>query len=487
MNFFKSLKSRLLGSVKEDLNSALSGGRLDFNSKIEDALKDLISLKTGIRLSNVPSIISEQASQNAENRRAIEKNLGDAAMPVGVSTTDPQGRGILRFPTDNTRFVDNWIIFRTIPKNIKLMPHAEGNTGIEQQSFLGDRGISQSDSKFATKDYTIALYFPNNVKDTVSVSYEAVDIGLNDVMFNTLMNEGLLEAAGDIDDAVGEAFAKAARGLDSTRSFQTGVVAPKPKFNTFSGVEFRDHSYTFQLTPYNVQDAKEITRIIHIFKMMMLPMPLADNKRLQAMPAEFSINFKGPILGNVEHPQNCFLKSCDVDYSGGKDMSFIEDNLGYKHGPFKNEEERGFQNEYIPKHYPNGITLSLVFQEILNLDRLRYHNRVSAAAKGNSQNVDDEIRSFETELEGGQSNLTQEETNEYNKITTGSFFKQETYGSMAEAQEVLTRLNLAGEYEVRMQTSPGRSNQNFTQDDIQNYRDKGYNVTPKYRIFKKGD
>ena len=39
MNFFKSLKSRLLGSVKEDLNSALSGGRLDFNSKIEDALK----------------------------------------------------------------------------------------------------------------------------------------------------------------------------------------------------------------------------------------------------------------------------------------------------------------------------------------------------------------------------------------------------------------------------------------------------------------
>ena len=50
MNFFKSLKSRLLGSVKEDLNSALSGGRLDFNSKIEDALKDLISLKTGITM-----------------------------------------------------------------------------------------------------------------------------------------------------------------------------------------------------------------------------------------------------------------------------------------------------------------------------------------------------------------------------------------------------------------------------------------------------
>ena len=42
------------------------------------------------------------------------------------------------------------------------------------------------------------------------------------------------------------------------------------------------------------------------------------------MPAEWPIDFQGPILGHIEHPQNCFLKSCDVDYSGGKDMSFIE-------------------------------------------------------------------------------------------------------------------------------------------------------------------
>ena len=32
----------------------------------------------------------------------------------------------------------------------------------------------------------------------------------------------------------------------------------------------------------------------------------------------------GPILGHIEHPQNCFLSTVDVDYSGGKDMSFIE-------------------------------------------------------------------------------------------------------------------------------------------------------------------
>ena len=42
------------------------------------------------------------------------------------------------------------------------------------------------------------------------------------------------------------------------------------------------------------------------------------------MPAEWMIDFEVSILGHIEHPQNCFLKSCEVDYSGGKDMSFIE-------------------------------------------------------------------------------------------------------------------------------------------------------------------
>ena len=66
-----------------------------------------------------------------------------------------------------------------------------------------------------------------------------------------------------------------------------------------------------------------------------------------------------PILGSVEHPQNCFLSNVEVDYSGGKDMSFIESS----------------GDAY--KHYPNGVTLNLTFSEILNIDRLRYVGRVS--------------------------------------------------------------------------------------------------------------
>ena len=74
MSFFKNLKSKLLGSIKEDLNSALGGKRISFNSKIEGALDDLIAMKTGINISNVPSKISEEALMAQESRAAAEKN-----------------------------------------------------------------------------------------------------------------------------------------------------------------------------------------------------------------------------------------------------------------------------------------------------------------------------------------------------------------------------------------------------------------------------
>ena len=112
------------------------------------------------------------------------------------------------------------------------------------------------------------------------------------------------------------------------------------------------------------------------------------------MPAEWSIDFRGPILGHIEHPQNCFLTACDVDYSGGKDMSFIESF------PQKNEDNTGFsQNDYSSmQHFPNGVILNLSFQEILNIDRIRYIDRVAANARGEEQDVAKELKEFEQNL-----------------------------------------------------------------------------------------
>ena len=110
-----------------------------------------------------------------------------------------------------------------------------------------------------------------------------------------------------------------------------------------------------------------------------MSLPTSSNKepRIQILPAEWSIDFFGPILGSVEHPQNCFLSNVEVDYSGGKDMSFIESS----------------GDAY--KHYPNGVTLNLTFSEILNIDRLRYVGRVSALTGGSPQNHMAELENFE--------------------------------------------------------------------------------------------
>ena len=138
--------------------------------------------------------------------------------------------------------------------------------------------------------------------------------------------------------------------------------------------------------------------------MMMLPMSSSKNRRIQLMPAEWSIDFQGPILGHIEHPQNCFLKSVDVDYSGGKDMSFIEGFTqsvkGVDDDPDTEVNEKVEPVNAKVQHYPNGINLNLVFQEILNLDRLRYVQRVAANAMGAQQNVQQELDEFEKQVNG---------------------------------------------------------------------------------------
>ena len=250
--------------------------------------------------------------------------------------------------------------------------------------------------------YTVALYFPTGVKDSISVEYEAKDIGLSDILMDDLLGGNFGDVYNNLQPAMKEQFMKAKQAMVSFEAFQSGTVIDNPKFNTYQGVSFRDHSYSFNLNPYNQVDAEAITKIIHTFKMMMLPMSSYQNPRNMIMPAEWTIDFMGPILGHIEHPQNCFLKSVDVDYSGGKDMSFIESfsasQAPVEDNPDTEESEARAGVAAALQHYPNGVSLNLVFQEILNLDRLRYVQRVSPYAMGAEQKTSKEIEGFEKVL-----------------------------------------------------------------------------------------
>ena len=425
MKFFKKLKSSILGSVKEDLNSALGGKQLLFNSKISGALDDLISMKTGIQISNVPRSITERAAGEAEARR-MEARLpinayDDSGCFKEAPYIPPSNRGMLRFPVDDTRYIDNWIVFRTVDRTIDAQ-HIVGSSGgigsgnqahsMEEMDATGlsTEGLQQGrngkrtyklnqseDGKGAVMNegYTIALYLPNNVKDTISVEYEATDIGIGDTILNAMFGKGGEYKMASWDamiDGFGEAWKGMANKMIAIRALQEGVAANNPKFSTFTGVGMREHTYTFNLNPYNKNDAEEITEIIKAFKMLSLPTNSMHNPRLKILPAEFEINFFGPILGHIEHPQNCFLSQVDVDYSGGKDMSFIADeSFSAAKDAVEANEKKGIEAQDAVaasaniQHYPNGITLTLQFKEILQLTRQRYLARVAADQRGKSQ------------------------------------------------------------------------------------------------------
>ena len=154
----------MLGSIKEDLNSALGSRRVSFNSKISGALDDLIAMKTGINISNVPEGITEEALLAAEARKAVEKL--DLHPEKGFGTCTPKEREQLRFPTSDHRYVDNWIIFRTVPRpltdlgagvagvktdNRDYGVQAGGIPASEQKGKYKDKFIGMS------KDYTLSL------------------------------------------------------------------------------------------------------------------------------------------------------------------------------------------------------------------------------------------------------------------------------------------------------------------------------------------
>jgi hypothetical protein len=402
MKFFKNLKESILGSIKEDLNSALGGKQALFNSKIAGALDDLIAMKTGINISNIPSKVTQEAAIASEARRKKIKNPDERVNEDGSRVT-PSNRLLLRFPTSNDRFIDNWISFRTIPRNFD-QEHMAGNAYDVDENAHGinmdapEGGFGGKKWTAAQKECTIMLYFPNNVKDTISVDYETKDIGLGESVLNEIMSSGGGLIGGL--DPVREGFRGMKESMLNATAQQEGVAVANPKFLNYSGVGMREHTYSFSLNPYNEADAEEITDVIYWFKLMSLPMSSNKNPRISILPAEWEINFKGPILGHIEHPQNCFLSTVDVDYSGGKDMSFIE-SAGADARTREDIDEGKVNVGDIDKknlkvqHYPNGINLTLTFKEILNIDRLRYVGRVAAVARGKSQDTMSELENFE--------------------------------------------------------------------------------------------
>ena len=357
-----------MGSVKADLNSALEGQRNLFNANISNALDDLFAAKFGVNISNVPKDISSHASQMAERKAAQRKLDGNFTASEEIGST-PKGKTILQFPTDvNSSFVNNWIIFSTMDQ-------------------IGAKNLNN-------KKYEIRLPLPK-LQDDIDVAYKVGDIGLGGAVAEDLTQSDWTEWGSTLWDALGtgvdEALTKMGDEIRPIRPIVMGEVQNPVKFQLFENVGFRNHTYTFELHPYNVTDSKQISEMIFALKLMALPTvgtPDKDgfsNPRRFQIPASWDIDYFGPIENQLEKPLPCGLTKVSVDYSGGHDVGFLnatpaeaarieKDELGGDLGPRIADKEIPRVDGVV---YPNGITLTLEFSELITMDALRYQKYVS--------------------------------------------------------------------------------------------------------------
>jgi len=354
-----------MGSIKADLNSALSGHRALFNSNIANSLDDLVASATGIKLSNVPKEIQSHAAQMKATASAAEKK---AERKADGKETPPKKAEQLQFPSDAMKgLVKNWISLKTIE----------------------DPNL----------DDPVNIWLPMpKYTDDVSIGYSTKEVGLANEEINRILEGDWSSLGGSLAKGLDEGWTQAKEGMTSgLQALAHGAVINPVKFQLFEGVSFRTHSYTWDLHPFNAKDSANIEKIIYLLKMASLPKVEPGDLRTYKLPAAFMIDFHNPDgadMSTYEEPLLSCLTKVAVDYSGGHDMGFIkideEKDDDYVAGASTPEGEslnRQLDSEQqkgkvtvASKIYPNGVQLSLEFTEISTLDRVRYKNQVSYTA-----------------------------------------------------------------------------------------------------------
>jgi hypothetical protein len=188
---------------------------------------------------------------------------------------------------------------------------------------------------------SIALYVPENVRVDYNADY--TNSNLTDALgknyflaqgavsiFNTL--KGSDSVVNAVNKAGNDPFVRIgiAKGIDKIfgsdlRDFalQSGGFALNPQVQVlFQGVDFRQFSFDFVLTPYSQEESDTIFEIIKQFKYASAPQMGTNgvfNKGLfMKIPDTFGIKFlyKGIENLNVNRIGECVLQDINVDYTG---------------------------------------------------------------------------------------------------------------------------------------------------------------------------
>jgi len=212
---------------------------------------------------------------------------------------------------------------------------------IDRKSHQGtaSKQLKQSDRTVRTSD-SIVLYMPPAIMQQTQSLWKDTELGgeISEAAGRAkkTMNraqeigkvgaalEALPGALGQIQRALGRGSAKAiSTGLGGDALAGYDKISNRAMNNfletTFTGVAFRQFSYTWKFSPKSVQELEEVHKIIRTFRFHMLPELPEDGDfgRYYVVPAEFDLfyMFRGDENTWLNKISTCVLKNLDLNYT----------------------------------------------------------------------------------------------------------------------------------------------------------------------------
>jgi hypothetical protein len=248
-----------------------------------------------------------KAEKLLDDRRAtLQSNLNASNLAQAVGKKTPVSAiHDLQYPMNED--LDSFIIFETRPRKKRKGANAK--------------------NLFSSESTAVALYVPDELSFDTKVTYEQEGISANKrnlvggndqggdrgffQKFGSFMEEGFQGLVSDTSNAM----------TGGVKNFVQGKAKNPMEEQMFKGVEFRDHSFSYEFYPKSAAEAKMVEDIIWTFKTAMLPDTFGNAEADGAAegyfnyPNIFDIYYEGNIGLHMERFQPSVLTDCTVSHS----------------------------------------------------------------------------------------------------------------------------------------------------------------------------
>jgi len=266
-----------------------------------------------------------------------------ASLVGPIGGPDPFSDKSINFPND-LKQIDHWIEFQaqeTKGQALDAVNSLLGSVGVNTKLTVGN----------TTNGGLVRLPMPSNLSTDYNPSYTSADLGLaagqvlkpaDQKIYNTQGPESLLKGtslegmtgagalATGLGGGIGAAVAGVASGVGSTNfnaftKVAAGVAQNPHKILLFTGVDFRDHRFSWRLSPRSRDESDAINDIINYFTFYSHPEYVAGGLFFK-YPEFFNIKFRHKDYLFEMQPSVC--TDIQVNYHGQGFPAYIRDANG---------------------------------------------------------------------------------------------------------------------------------------------------------------